>query len=175
VAVSGQEVSLTWTLSTGSVQVSSYLLFQGTSPANMVQIQQLTNTTNSFNNAYLTPGTTYYYGLEAASQGLISPMSNIAAVATPAAPTAPAHLTATATSAKVSLTWSASTGGLPIANYHIYRGTSPSKMTQVTIRTGTSYTDTSVAPATTYYYAVQAADTGYDLSPMSATIAVTTP
>ena len=75
----------------------------------------------------------------------------------------------------VSVTWSASTGGMPIAAYYIYRGNSPSNLAQVATRTATSYTDTTVTPATRYYYAVQAVDTGGDLSPMSATVRVSTP
>lgn len=174
--VTGTQVRLAWTPSTGSVQVSSYLLFRGTSRNKLVQIVQLPSSASSFNNANLTPGTTYYYGLEAVSKGLISPMSSIAMVTTPAPPTAPTHLTATIVfGSMVSLTWSPSTGGMPIANYHIYRGASPSKLIQIAVRTTNSYTDTAVNPATTYYYAVQAADTGQDLSPMSATVAVTTP
>jgi chitodextrinase len=177
VAVSGQQVSLTWTPPTGNVPVTCYLLFRGTLPTNLVQIQQLYSSDTSFNNAGLTPGTTYYYGLEAKSlNNLVSPMSNIAVVTTLAAPTAPTNLVATATSpTSVKLTWSPSTGSLPIANYHVYRGTSSSSLNPLTVRTITSYTDTSVASGTTYYYGVQAADTSQDLSLMSAIVSVTTP
>lgn len=174
-AISGQQVTLKWTPSAGNVQVSSYLLFRGASLANMVQVQQLSSATTTFTNGHLTPGATYYYGLEAVSKGLDSPMSNIAVVTTPAPPPAPTNLSASTTSKKVTLTWSSSTGGLPIANYHIYRGSSPSNLIQVAVRTTNTYTDTAVSPATTYCYAVQAADTGQDLSPMSKTLAVTTP
>lgn len=177
VPVSCQEVTVTWTPTTGNVPAASYLLFQGTSPNNLVQIQKLSNTRTSFNIYHLTPGTTYYYGMEAkATNNLISPMSNIAMVTTLAPPSAPTNVAATAlSSTKVSVTWSPSTGGMPIANYHVYRGTSPSNLAQVGIRTVTSYTDLSVTSGTTYYYAVQATDTGGDLSPMSATVSVTTP
>lgn len=177
VAISCQQANLTWTPPTGNVKISSYLVFRGTSSANLAQIQQLNSSATSFSNYKLTPGTTYYYGIKAkANSNLTSPMSNIAVVTTLAPPTAPTNLVATAlSSTKVSLTWSPSTGGMPIASYRIYRGTSRTNLSQVAVRSTTSYTDTTVTAKTTYYYAVQAADTGGDLSPMSATVSVTTP
>jgi chitodextrinase len=175
VVLSGRQVTLSWNAPAGNVPVTSYLLFRGTSPTNLTQIQQLPSSITSGNNSGLTPGATYYYGVQADSKGLVSPMSNLAVATTPAPPTAPAGLAATAAKAKVTLTWSCSPGGLPIANYHIYRGTARSNLAQVAVRTAASYTDTAVTPATTYYYAVQAADTAQDLSPMSAILAVTLP
>jgi len=171
-----QQVNLSWTASSGSVRVSSYLLFRGGDPANMVQVQQLGGSSTSFKNAGLTPGTTYYYGIEAMSTGLVSQMSNIITVTTLQPPTAPTNVMATPTAAtKVSLTWSPSSGGMPIANYRVYRGTSASNLPQVATRNGTSFTDTGLTPSTTYYYAVRALDTGQNQSPLSNTVAVTTP
>jgi fibronectin type 3 domain-containing protein len=178
VPLSCQEVTVSWTPSSGSVPPNSYLLFEGTSPSTMVQVQQLNVAYSSFNVYHLTPGTTYYFGMEAkANNNLVSPMSNIAVVTTLAPPNAPTNVSAAANSAtKVTVTWSPSTGGgMPIANYRVYRGTSPSSLSQVSTRSVTSYTDLSVSPLTTYYYAVQAVDTGQDISPMSATVSVTTP
>jgi fibronectin type 3 domain-containing protein len=175
-AISGQEISLSWSVPPGNIPISSYLLFRGTSSTNLTQLTQLNGTTTSFNNYYLTPGTTYYYGVKAVSSGLVSPMSTIIAVKTLAAPSKPANVTASAqASDRVNLTWSASSGGMPIAAYHVFRGASSSSLTQVANRSGTSYIDTAVAPSTTYYYAVQAVDTGGDSSPMSRTVLATTP
>jgi chitodextrinase len=177
VPVSCQEVTVSWTASTGSVPVTSYLLFQGTSPNALTQIQQLSTSKSSFNIYHLTPATTYYYGMEAKATGnLISSMSNVASVTTDGPPTAPGNVTATAVSdTEVTVTWSPSTGALPIENYKIYSGASPSSMSQVATRSTTSYTEYGVSPSTTYYYAVQAMDSCSDLSPMSATVSVTTP
>jgi chitodextrinase len=174
-AVSTQQIDLTWSASAGSVIPTSYLVFRGNSPTSMSQIQQLTGTATSFDNYSLTPQTTYYYGVEAVAGGLSSGMSNVIAVTTLALPSAPSKLTATATSAtQVKLTWSASTGGLPIAGYQIYRGTSPSGLSQVSATKNTSFTDNTVNSRTTYYYGVQAIDTLGNLSPMSAIVPVTT-
>lgn len=85
---------------------------------------------------------------------------------------------ATANSAtKVTLTWSENvpTNGLPVQKYYIYRGASPTGMVQVASRTASSFIDTGVSGAATYYYAIEAVDTGQDVSPISAAAQVTTP
>jgi fibronectin type 3 domain-containing protein len=175
-AVSTQQIDLTWSASTGTVIPTSYLVFRGTSPSSMTQIQQLNGTATSFDNYSLTPRTTYYYGVEAVAGGLSSGMSNVIAVTTLALPSAPSNPKATASSStQVKLTWSASTGGLPISGYDIYRGTSPSSLSQISATKNTSYTDNTVNSRTTYYYGVQAIDTLGNLSPMSAIVPVTTP
>jgi fibronectin type 3 domain-containing protein len=75
---------------------------------------------------------------------------------------------------RIGLTWSAApSGGLPIQNYLLYRGTVSSNLTKLAIVAQASYADTSVNFGQTYYYAVQAADTKGDLSPMSATVPAT--
>jgi fibronectin type 3 domain-containing protein len=90
----------------------------------------------------------------------------------PGAPTG--VVAAAASTTRIGLTWSASvSGGLPIQNYHVYRGTTVSSLSQVAVALGTVYSDTAVTEGTTYYYAVEAADTGADLSPMSATVSAT--
>src|SRR5271166_5545513 len=81
----------------------------------------------------------------------------LAGVPAHAAPSAPSHLAATATSTtRIALTWSAPAGGgLPTA-YFIYRGSSITILPQLGITTITSYADKSVSPGATYYYAVAA-------------------
>lgn len=87
------------------------------------------------------------------------------------APTAPTKLAAGAVTAnQVPLSWSASTDDQGVAGYRIFRGAS-----QVGDVPGTSFTDTTVAPSTTYTYAVKAYDGAGNLSPASESISVTTP
>lgn len=176
VAVSGSQINLKWTAPTGGAPLTSYLVFRGTTATNLVQIAQLSNTYTSFNNYYLTPGTTYYYGVEAVAKSLISPMSTIVMVTTLAAPTPPANLVATPTSStQVNLTWSASSAPAPISGYYVFRGTSPSTVNQqLVIVKSTYYNDKTASPATTYYYAVQARDTLGDNSALSAIASATT-
>ena len=92
------------------------------------------------------------------------------------APAAPTGLTSSAISASsVTLGWTASTAGSnPVAGYYVYRngGTTPI----ATVTSGTSYTDATLAAATTYTYNVAAFDTSTPtplVSPRSATLSVT--
>jgi len=78
------EVTLSWQPPQGNVPINSYLLFRGTDPNQLVQVQTLPDTVTSWKQGNLTPHTTYYYGLEAkAPNDYISPMSNLATVTTP--------------------------------------------------------------------------------------------
>ena len=75
---------------------------------------------------------------------------------TPAVPPAPTALAATGGNAKVGLTWTASTGA---ASYNVYRGTSTGAESTTPLSTGltgTSFTDSTAANGTTYYYTVAA-------------------
>ena len=177
-AASTQKATVTWSPSTDNVGVNDYLVFCGASPATLVQVGRTAGTVTSYGSYPLLAGATYYYGVEAADKsGNVSAMSAIIWVTIPTPPAAPQSLTATAASdSKVALAWSAAvSGGLPIRNYHVYRGTTSANLSQLATVQQTSYNDTSVAAASTYYYAVDAADSGGDVSPMSATAAVTVP
>jgi len=173
--ISAQQINLSWSAPTSGVIPTSYLVFRGTSFANMAQIQTLGGSSISYNNYSLAAGTTYYYGVEGVTNGLSSGMSLIVGSTFPL-PTAPDNLVATANSSKqITLTWSPSTGSLPISNYKVFRGTSPSSLSQLAQTTKTSYIDTTVVAGTTYYYAVEAIDSKGDVSPMSGTVSVTPP
>jgi hypothetical protein len=93
-------------------------------------------------------------------------------------PNAPTNVLATANSAtKVTVTWTETLppNGLQISNYNILRGLSPTTLTKVATRTTSPYTDATVVANTTYYYAIQANDSGRDVSPNSVVVSVTTP
>ncbi len=172
----GPLITLSWAPST-DVNVNSFLVFRGTSSTSLTQVAVTYSTTTSYTNYPLSPGTKYYFGVKAQdNSGYVSAMSTIVSATTPAPPSPPTNVKATAlSSTKVSLTWSASTGGEPIAAYYIFRGGAPSNLVQIATRGNTSYTDTTVSPKTKYDYAVQAVDTGGDQSPKSAVVSVTTP
>jgi fibronectin type 3 domain-containing protein len=168
-------ITLTWSASQDPQGISSYKVFRGTSPSSLVQVGTMNGTTTSYKDHSLTASTTYYYGVEATESTYTSAMSAIAAATTLALPSAPTNLVATPASGKqINLTWTASTGGLPIASYHVFRGTSPSALAQIAVTATNSYTDKSVSASTTYYYEVQADDTGGNVSPMSAVVSATT-
>ena len=95
----------------------------GLSPDSMTRRAPLAQAL-TYGNGAMSPATTYYFGREAEDQdGNTSYMSKIVPVTTPALPAAPTKLTASPLSTtKISLTWSESTTGLPIAHYVVDRG-----------------------------------------------------
>ena len=106
--------------------------------------------------------------------GDLSALSNTASATTQALPP-PTNLTATATSGtQINLSWTAPAGGPPIAKYNIFRGLSAGSLSQGATSATTTYSDSSLNPSTTYYYAVQAVDAGGDLSALSATASAAT-
>ena len=171
------KIGLTWSAAaSGGLPIQSYQVFRGSSASNLTQVATVQQTAYSDSN--LAAGTTYYYGVQAIDTGSdLSPMSSIVPVTTPMAPSAPGNLSAAAASiAKIGLTWSAApSGGLPIQSYQVFRGISAGNLIQIATVQQTAYSDSSVTAGTTYYYGVQAADTGSDLSPMSPIATVTTP
>ncbi|HZU97267.1 MAG TPA: fibronectin type III domain-containing protein, partial [Planctomycetota bacterium] len=91
---------------------------------------------------------------------------------TTSAPPAPTNLVASAVSqAQINLTWTASSGA---TGYVVSRGTqSGGPYAQIGSVAGTSFQDTGLVAATTYYYVVQATNAG-GTSPFSAEASATT-
>ncbi len=178
-ANSTTQVTVTWSenIPQGGMPIQTYTIFRGTSSGNLPQVAVRTTTT--FTDTGLSPNTTYYYAIEATDTGHdVSPMSAVAPVTTVAGPAAPVSVAATPNAAaRVTLSWTENIpqGGLPIQSYTIYRGTSSTNLPQVAVRTTSPFVDTGVSANTTYYYAVQATDTGHDVSGMSAKAQVATP
>ncbi|WP_246357492.1 CBM96 family carbohydrate-binding protein [Pyxidicoccus fallax] len=86
------------------------------------------------------------------------------------APTVPANLTASGvSSSQINLSWSASTDNVGVTGYALYRNGAFLKNVS-----GTSTSDTGLAPATTYSYSVRARDAAGNTSGSSATVTATT-
>ena len=87
-------------------------------------------------------------------------------------PSIPTGLAANAvSSAQVDLSWTASTDDVAVTGYDIFRNGVKIK----TIGNVVSYSDTTVAPSTTYQYQVQAFDAAGNPSGLSSAAGVTTP
>jgi fibronectin type 3 domain-containing protein len=177
--LSTTKASVTWSASTGGLSIAHYMVYRGASSSSLSQIATVNNT--SYTDTTLTASTTYYYAIQAADSGQPPSQSGLSvpiAVTTYAPPAVPANLAATPMSCtKVSLTWLAAvSGGLPIGNYHVYKGSSATTLTQLALTPNTTYTDITDSAQTTYYYAIQSSDTAApaDLSAISAPVAVTT-
>jgi chitodextrinase len=102
---------------------------------------------------------------------LVSPVVSVAwvvALPTPAVPSVPSGLKATAGNAQVVLSWTASSGTHPIAGYIVFRDG-----VQVGQTTATTYTDTGLTNGTTYSYTVEARDAAGGVSAPSAPVVAT--
>jgi fibronectin type 3 domain-containing protein len=173
-AASYQEVDLSWTAPADSVRVSGYVVYR-----DGAAIGTVTAPTTSFVDSTVAPSTTYSYTIDAFDGGgNHSAQSAPVAAATPAPPdltppSVPAQPIAVASSPmRIDLNWSASTDGVGVTGYTIYRGG-----TQVATVSGSSmsFSDTTLSPNTAYSYAVDAFDAAGNHSARSATAAATTP
>jgi large repetitive protein len=93
----------------------------------------------------------------------------------PAAPQAPANLTAVAGTGQVTLNWAASAGA---TTYSVFRGTTSGGEGATALManlTATSFTDTAVTNGTTYFYFVEAVNSTGPSSPSNEVSATPTP
>ncbi len=85
-------------------------------------------------------------------------------------PSAPSNLSATAVSqSQINLLWSTSTDNVGVTGYQVFRNGA-----QVGTTTTTSFTDTNLAPSSTYSYNVKAFDAAGNVSAQSTTAIATT-
>lgn len=87
-------------------------------------------------------------------------------------PTSPGNLSVTGkTTTSVSLSWTASTDDVGVTGYEVYRD---GGATPIASPGGSSYTDTGLAPGSTYSYTVKAVDAAGNRSPASSSVQVVT-
>jgi len=176
--VTNSQVTLNWTASTGLFGVISYQIYKGTTANNLTNYAN--TLTNSYTDTGVNPGVTFYYAVAAIDYlGDYSTLSAPLSVTPPqeAPPTTPGQPTvASVTYNLVGISWSYSTSSLGVSGYLIFRGPTPTSLTQVGNSVFPVYYDGTVTPSTTYYYAVTAYDQDGELSTQSAvTSAVVTP
>lgn len=156
------QVSLTWN---GSFGATSYNVKRGTTtggPYGPVG----TVTSTSHIDGGLVNGTTYYYVVSANNaigESANSTETSATPQAPPPPPAAPNGLTATAISAtQINLTWTDNSGNE--TSFKIERSTDGVNFSQIaTVGANvTSYSNTGLSAATTYYYRVRASNSGGD-------------
>jgi chitinase len=161
-ALSTSEIGLEWNASTDSgMGVAGYRIYRDGNATPIAAVQ-----TTSFTDSGLAAGTRYTYtvlGYDGATPANESALSNSASATTRTTPpidvtppSVPAGVTATAQSTtSIRVTWTASTDASGISGYRIFRdgGAQPIATVQTT-----EYTDTNLAPNTTYTYTVSARD-----------------
>jgi fibronectin type 3 domain-containing protein len=146
---SSSQINLSWSPVTGA---SAYrVLLSKVAGGPYSNVGALNATT--FNTIGLSPATTYYFTIQATNtSGPSARSTEVSALTDPSAPT---DLKATAVSvSEIDLTWNAVTGA---SGYVLQRSTtSGGPYTAIGSPTSTAFADTSLAPATTYYYVIQA-------------------
>jgi fibronectin type 3 domain-containing protein len=156
-ATSGDaSASLTWNSVAGA---SGYRLKRATTSGGPYALVT-ESTGTSFTDTGLTNGTTYYYVVSAYNAGGESANSSPVSAEPQAVPDAPTGLAATAaSSSKINLAWNTVSGA---NSYAVKRATTTGGpyTTLATGLTATSFNDTGLTSATTYYYVVTATSNG---------------
>ncbi len=120
----------------------------------------------------LAPGT-HTFSVTATSGGTVSTPAVANWTVDTSPPTTPTNLAGNApSSGEVDLSWTASTDDIGVAGYDIIRN---GTVIASTSGTGTTYADKTVAPSTTYHYAVDARDAAGNSSAPTTVVDVTTP
>ena len=169
-----QQVNLAWNASTDNVGVTGYTIYR-----DGVSLTTVSGSTLSFSDTSVSPSTSYNYALDAfdlaGNHSAQSSPINVTTTAPPdsQAPTVPSGLIAsTPSSSQVDLSWFASTDNVAVAGYTIYRdGASITTVNGSTL----TYSDNTVAPSTSYTYAVDAFDQAGNHSALSSPVPATTP
>ena len=183
-AASSTQINLSWTASTDNVAVTGYKIqrCQGASCASFAQIAAPAGTATTFSDTGLLVSTSYSYEIIATdATGNLSLPSNVASSTTLAGPpAAPSSLKATAASAtQINLSWT--NNATNQTGFKVERSPDGVTFAQIgtTIATVTTYSDSPLAPLTTYFYRVRATngagDSGYSNVANAATLADTTP
>ena len=169
------QISLSWGAATDNMGVVGYNVHRSTSagftPSGANRIAQPTGTT--FADTGLAAGATFYYKVTAEdAAGNVGPASNeaTATVSDPIPPSAPGTLVATGGFNQAALSWGAATDNVGVVRYNVHRATTsgftPTSGNRIAQPTGTSFTNTGVAPGT-YYYKVTAEDAAGNVGPVS--------
>lgn len=166
-AVTATSVGLAWNAVSGA---TGYQVLRGTPTTALTVVGTTTDAT--YTDTGRTPGATYTYAVATVTKkGTSAPSATVTVTTVPAAP---ASLTATATSTTTAvLGWSAAAG---TTSYQVWRatGTGPLQLRTTVAADALSFTDTGLAPGTTYRWTVRASN-AYGTSGDSPTATATTP
>jgi glucose/arabinose dehydrogenase len=170
-------VTFAWDAATDNVGVVAYDVFHD---GQLIKSVSGTTLSTSFAVVQNVQWGLYVQARDAAgnvSQGS-SPTVNITppACPDPTPPTTPTNLKGTASGTNITLTWTASTDNVAVIAYDIFRNGTQAGSVVGTMQTppATTFTDSALAPNTTFSYTVQARDPAGNKSGMSAAVSVKT-
>ena len=165
-------VTLGWT-DPDDDAITGYRILRGDDALSMrVIVEDTGSAAVSYTDTGLAANLTRVYAVQARNATGLSQLSNTVSITTLAAPTA---LDASASSAHVSLSWTAP-GSAGITGYQVLRGATAQNLQPLGKSTGsakTFHTDFDVSPLRTYHYAVRALS-AHGAGPLSETHSVTT-
>ena len=148
-AVSPFEVDLSWTAVSGA---TGYVVQRATTSGGPYTTVG-SPTSTSFANLSLSPATTYYYVVKATA-GSVSSALSVEVPATTQLGTPTGVLATPVSTSEIDLTWTAVTGA---TGYAVLRSTtSGGPYTAIGTPTSTSFNNTGLSAATTYYYVIRA-------------------
>ncbi len=147
---------------------TNYILERSTNGTTFTELATLAANITSYNETGLTPNTQYYYRVKAINSTESSVYTTVASVTTPPIPSAPTKATTPTpstgnnnvelTNGNLLLKW---TGSSNTTSYAVYFGTNTSnliKMADIAYSATPSYQMTSLSPATTYYWRIDASN-----------------
>ncbi len=153
IAVGTTYVDLRWDPSTDNEIVTGYNIYR-----NNAKIQFVQAPTTTYQDTGLAPGATYTYRVSAldasSNESALSEPLQVTTLLDVTPPSAPRNVTATGvTVSRIQVSWSASWDNLSIAKYRVYRNG-----VVVGEPTTTSFSDTGLAPGSSYIYQITAVD-----------------
>jgi glucuronoarabinoxylan endo-1,4-beta-xylanase len=167
VAINSNANPVSMTFALQGLSPSSAIPYQTTSAGGLMQQSPVNVSNGSF--AYTLP-----------AQSIVSFVTSGSGASCASAPSAPGSLLASAAStSNINLSWTGVTppANCSISSYTVYRSTvsgfTPSASNQVGTASGTSFSDSGLSAATTYYYVVEAADGAGSSGPSSQASATT--
>jgi subtilisin family serine protease len=156
-AVSSSRIVLSWTDNAGNE--AGFKVERGTDGVTFSQVAVLGANATTYSNTNLVANTSYYYRVRAYEGTNHSGYSNTASAVTLSPPVAPTNLVATAvSSSRIDLTWT--DNSTYESGFKIERSTDGVLFSQIgtLIANGTTYSNTNLSAAATYYYRVRAYD-----------------
>jgi fibronectin type 3 domain-containing protein len=173
-----RQVTLTWSppIDNGGIAITNYVIYRGPASGAEVYLRTIGNVTTHIDTT-LTNGVTYFYKVAAVNEAGEGALSAEASATPMSVPSPPTGVVAMSILSSVIVEWQSpmDTGGSPVTNYSIYRGTSPGGETLLaTIGNLLSYTDINVTNGQIYYYVVSAINAAGE-GPKSLEVRVTVP